>query len=63
MMRQRMNRFLARFRGNERGAVTVDWVVITAAVIALGIVVMSLIETEALGLATTTGGVIAEGVD
>ena len=55
-----MKRFLTKFRGNERGAVTVDWVVIVAGVVALGVAAMSLIETEATDLATTTGKTISD---
>ena len=55
-----MKRFLKKFRGNERGAVTVDWVVIVAGVVALGVAAMSLIETEATNLATTTGTTISD---
>lgn len=58
-----MKRFFAKFRGNERGAVTVDWVVIVAGVVSLGVAVMTLIETEATNLATSTGEQIAQGTD
>ncbi|MDV4145960.1 MULTISPECIES: Flp family type IVb pilin [Shimia] len=58
-----MKRFFARFRGSERGAVTVDWVVIAAGVVSLGVAVMTLIETEATSLATTTGEQISKGTD
>jgi Flp pilus assembly pilin Flp len=58
-----MKRFFEKFRGNERGAVTVDWVVIVAGVVSLGVAVMTLIETEATSLATSTGNKIAEQVD
>ncbi|MCW8843933.1 MAG: hypothetical protein OQK00_11005 [Rhodobacteraceae bacterium] len=58
-----MKRFIAKFRGSERGAVTVDWVVIVAGVVSLGVAVMTLIETEATDLATSTGEQIAKGID
>ena len=32
---------IKKFRGDEDGAVTVDWVVLTAAIVGLGIVVMN----------------------
>lgn len=32
-----MTRYFRNFFGNESGAVTVDWVVLTAAVVALGV--------------------------
>ena len=60
MIKERTKRFLAKFRGNERGAVTVDWVVITAGVVALAIAAMALIEAEATSLATATGTYVAE---
>ncbi len=60
MIHERAKRFLARFRGNEHGAVTVDWVVITAGVVALGIAAMTLIGSEATSLATATGDYVAE---
>jgi Flp pilus assembly pilin Flp len=40
---------IKKFRSDESGAVTVDWVVLTAAIVGLGIVVM-----------TTVGGGIEE---
>ena len=58
-----MKRFFEKFRGSERGAVTVDWVVIVAGIVSLGVAVMTLIETEATSLATTTGDKITEQVD
>ena len=58
-----MKRFIAKFRGSERGAVTVDWVVIVAGVVSLGVAVMTLIETEATSLATSTANQISEKVE
>jgi Flp pilus assembly pilin Flp len=47
------------FRSDESGAVTVDWVVLTAAIVGLGIVVMTTvgggIETLAGRIATDVG--------
>jgi Flp pilus assembly pilin Flp len=34
-----MLNFIKEFRNNEDGAVTVDWVVLTAAIVALGLLV------------------------
>lgn len=59
MKHEKIQRFVARFRGNERGAVTVDWVVIVAGVVALSIAAMTLIEAEATSLATSTGNYVA----
>jgi Flp pilus assembly pilin Flp len=39
-----MTRMMKRFLRNESGAVTVDWVVLTAAVVALVMVVFSIIQ-------------------
>jgi Flp pilus assembly pilin Flp len=36
--------FFKRFQKDEDGAVTVDWVVLTAAVVGLGLIVMAAIE-------------------
>lgn len=41
---------IKNFRNDEDGAVTVDWVVLTAAIVGLGIVVMNSVGT---GLTTT----------
>jgi Flp pilus assembly pilin Flp len=38
-------RFAKRFQGDETGAVTVDWVVLTAAVVGLGVAALSAIKT------------------
>ena len=40
------------FRNDEEGAVTVDWVVLTAAVVGLGILAMAAINTGVEGLNT-----------
>jgi Flp pilus assembly pilin Flp len=37
--------FIKRFRNDEDGAVTVDWVVLTAALVGLGIAVLAAVET------------------
>lgn len=42
-----MIKFIKKFRKEEEGAVTVDWVVLTAAVVGLGVA----------GVATVSGGV------
>jgi len=38
------------FRDDESGAVTVDWVVLTAAIVGLGIAVLSTVHTGIMGL-------------
>ncbi len=40
-----------RFRKDEAGAVTVDWVVLTAAVVGLGIIVLNTIRPGITGAA------------
>ncbi|NAZ35619.1 Flp family type IVb pilin [Rubellimicrobium sp. CFH 75288] len=44
--------FIKTFRADEDGAVTVDWVVLTAAIVGLGIAVL----TSVRGGATTMAG-------
>ncbi|SMX37027.1 Flp family type IVb pilin [Octadecabacter ascidiaceicola] len=46
-----MLNFIKNFRNDEDGAVTVDWVVLTAAIVGLGIAVLSSVGqgTTALG--------------
>jgi Flp pilus assembly pilin Flp len=47
-----MLNYLKTFRTDEDGAVTVDWVVLTAAIVGLGIAVMAVVKPAAQGLAT-----------
>ena len=49
-----MMNFIKNFRADEDGAVTVDWVVLTAAVVGLAIAAYSSIQTGATGLTSTT---------
>ena len=46
-----MQKFIRKFRRDEDGAVTVDWVVLTAAIVGLGIAILSSVGnvTKALG--------------
>lgn len=44
---------LTRFAKDEDGAVTVDWVVLTAAIVGLGLVVMNAIKPGITGAAAT----------
>ncbi|WP_421904870.1 hypothetical protein [Mameliella sp.] len=41
-----MINFIKNFRKNENGAVTVDWVVLTAAVVGLAVAAYTTIETN-----------------
>lgn len=43
-----MLNFIKNFRNDEDGAVTVDWVVLTAAIVALGLLVGTQVKTAAL---------------
>jgi Flp pilus assembly pilin Flp len=47
-------KFIKNFRKDEDGAVTVDWVVLTAAVVGLAIAAYSSIESGASGLTDKT---------
>ena len=48
-----MKYLIQRFLGDESGAVTVDWIVITAALVAMAIALLGTIEAGAL---TTVAG-------
>ncbi|MBC7179440.1 MAG: hypothetical protein H5U14_05005 [Roseovarius sp.] len=50
-----MIKFFKNFSKDEDGAVTVDWVVLTAAVVGLGIAGVSTVSTGIGNLATTIG--------
>lgn len=43
-----MNNFFTQFVRDEEGAITVDWVVLTAALVALAILLIGIVETGAL---------------
>jgi len=49
-----MNKFSA-FLNDETGAVTVDWVVLTAAIVGLGLVVFTFIQPAISNLASDIG--------
>lgn len=46
---------LKNFKKDEDGAVTVDWVVLTAAVVALGVAAVGTVGTSMDGLASKIG--------
>ncbi len=46
-----MLNFIKSFRADEDGAVTVDWVVLTAALIALGFAVVPIVRGGAVSMA------------
>ena len=47
--------FIKTFRADEDGAVTVDWVVLTAAIVGLGIAVLAAVKTGTVNMATDIG--------
>ena len=49
MMTLKLRKLFKNFKSDESGAVTVDWVVLTAAIVGLGLVVM---KTVGLGIET-----------
>ena len=49
-----MIKFIKNFRKDEDGAVTVDWVVLTAAVVGLAVAAYSSIKDGATGLTADT---------
>jgi len=49
-----MMKFIKNFRKDEDGAVTVDWVVLTAAVVGLAVAAYTSIETGATELTADT---------
>lgn len=49
-----MHAFLRSFRASEHGAVTVDWVVLCAAVVVLGTTIIFSISTGTIDLADRT---------
>ncbi len=53
-----MTHFLQNFRRDQDGAVTVDWVVLTAAIVALSVTVMATISRSALDESTGLGAYI-----
>jgi Flp pilus assembly pilin Flp len=55
-----MMNFLKRFRKDEDGAVTVDWVVLTAAVVGLAVAAYSSIETGSTALTSKTSDYLSD---
>ena len=54
-----MNDMIKRFVSDESGAVTVDWVVLTAAIVGLGVAVIGTISGGALDQANGLGANLA----
>ena len=57
-----MIKFIKNFRKDEDGAVTVDWVVLTAAVVGLAVAAYTAIETGTTGLTSKTASYL-DGLD
>lgn len=55
-----MTSFFTRFAKDETGAITVDWVVLTAAILTLGAVVVFSVRSGAQEMADNTGQVLAD---
>ena len=54
-----MIKFIKNFRKDENGAVTVDWVVLTAAVVGLAVAAYTAIETNTKSLASSAASAIS----
>ncbi len=54
-----MLHFLNRFREDQSGAVSVDWVVITAAVVGMSAVAFFTVEDSSFALMDAAGGAVA----
>ncbi|MCC6305894.1 MAG: hypothetical protein IT545_11955 [Rhodobacteraceae bacterium] len=49
---------VGRFLNDDAGAVTVDWVILCAAMVGLGVLVVTFIGDATSNLSTSTGGYI-----
>ena len=58
-----MIKFINTFRKDEDGAVTVDWVVLTAAVVGLAIAAYGAINTEVGDVLAATGSAVSDAED
>ena len=58
-----MTKFIKNFRKDENGAVTVDWVVLTAAVVGLAVAAYTAIETNTKTLANAAATEISSEND
>jgi Flp pilus assembly pilin Flp len=54
-----MYKFIVRFKNDDSGAVTVDWVVLTAAVVGLAIAAIGSIQEETSGVGSRTGSFLS----
>ncbi|THD72948.1 hypothetical protein E7681_13585 [Thalassobius vesicularis] len=53
-----MMKFINKFRKDENGAVTIDWVVLTATVVGISVAGAAAIETSTSGLTTETASAL-----
>ena len=56
-----MQKFINKFRRDEDGAVTVDWVVLTAAIVGLGLAIMSTVGSGADSFGSLISSELANG--
>lgn len=54
-----MLKFLKSFRRREEGAITVDWVVLTAALVGLGVALIAVISAAATDKSTSVGAFLS----
>ena len=52
--------YVAHFLNDEDGAVTVDWVVLTAAIVGMGVFVISTVASGALDTSSGVGAAVAD---
>lgn len=55
----KISKLIRRFVTNEEGAVTVDWVVLTAAIVGLATAIILLVQGGASDLATSISSALA----
>ena len=58
-----MKKLFSRFKRNESGAVSVDWVVLTAAMVGLAIAAFNVIGTNTESLSDATGTAIGTSTE
>tara|TARA_R110002073_G_scaffold282113_1_gene446336 strand:+ start:136 stop:351 length:216 start_codon:yes stop_codon:yes gene_type:complete len=59
-----MTAYIKNFAKSESGAVTVDWVVLTAAIVGLGLAVMAVVSAGVEDLSTDIQGqLVNQGID
>lgn len=63
MKHEKIIQYISRFRQSERGAVTVDWVVLVAGVVGLAVAAFAVVETQTTDLADSTGEYIGDRAD